>query len=559
MAKRKTVVIGIVIIAIIIAAVAGYVLTRPPSEKEYGEELVVAFAHEPPTFDVHLTSWSTPGQGLVSEAPISLGPEGGLALGSLANFKTEDDGTLWYYRLPKDAKFSNGDPLDAEDLKESIERYIEESPYSSDWFLLEGWPDDPHLEVINETTLKLEWSQYPAADLAALTSLWAGIANIDYLNEVGAENFARKPVFNGPFKVENWVAGEKVVLSRNEYFFTNDPQLENHGPPHIKKVTIRYIPEGLTRASELQAGNVHYMAPVPLASLSELEADEDIGLIVALSQGIREIVLNCQREPFTNVKVRHAISFAINRTEIVEYLDNTVQERHGFLAPSQVCYSEEIENWAKATYGYDPDEAEDLLSEAGYSDGFSANMLIPSDFPSDNKAGVLIKDQLAQVGINVELSEHPDNYIAEKCGAGDYDMAITRYSWADPKILYWHFDPNNPDQEMHWNTSEAQELLDLLLEGNVIQDIDERTEVYEQAQQILANNHPTVPLFTPYDYSGYLKNKLENVEYDEIEGAVLWNDVKVVKESGVTSSSFEGLHSLISMILPKRRKNSIFL
>lgn len=498
---------------------------------QYKDTLVLGYAREPQTLDVQAINWSTPVHPLISEPPIRVGPEGDIVPSILKEFKMENEGKTWIYKLPEDAEFTNGDTLTAQALKNSILRYLKKSPYASDWSLLEGYPDNPKIEVVNDTTLKLYWTEYPAYTIVAVASTYAGIVDTKVAEEVGDAAFGRNPVSIGPFKLVKWERGQKIVLTRNENYHTNDPALENHGPPYVKKIIIRYIPEDLTRVSELEAGNVDLIYPVPPASLKSLQQNKDIKIQTAIVPGLTRLGFNCSKPPFDDPRVRNAISYAINREEIADYLNNMVIPRYGFLSSTQIAYSEETEQWAKENYGYDPEKAVALLKEAGYGKGdIEAELLVPSDDPLPKKIGIVLQNQLAKVGVKVSITETPSSYIREKAIAGEHEMALMIYSWSDPNILKWVFNPESDTQYSHWRTEEAYEMLDLLLKARRVVDVEKRTAMYSEIQKILLRNHPAIPIFTRKDYYAY-STRIQNLKYDPVpEGRFLWNDVRVLKE-----------------------------
>jgi len=526
---KSVIVFSALVLAFSLALLGGWSGTVLAEE---GESVIrLAFAREPQTLDVQKINWSTPVHPLISEPPIRVAPDGGIASSILADFRLEEEGKVWVYELPDEAKFSDGTPLDAETLKKSILRYIDKSPYASDWSMLQGYPDDPKLEVVDETTLKLYWEAYPAYTVVALASTYAGVVNPAAAEEMEEAAFGRDPVTLGPFKLESWQRGQKITLKKNEHYRTNDPTLENGGPPHVDKLVIRYIPEDLTRVSELEAGNVDMIYPVPSASLDSLRKKEDIKINSSVVPGLTRLGFNCEKEPFDDPQVRTAISYAIDREQIASYLNNMVIPRYGFLSSAQLAYSEETEQWAEENYGYDPEKARQMLEEAGYGKGdIEATLLVPSDDPLVKKIGVVLQGQLSQVGVKVNLTENPSSYIREKAIAGEHEMALMIFSWSDPNILKWVFNPESDSQYAHWNTEEAQKMLDLLQEGRKIVDVEERTATYSQIQKILLENHPAIPIFTRKDYYAY-STRLQNLKYDpKPEGRFLWNDVKVEED-----------------------------
>ncbi|MEM4629513.1 MAG: ABC transporter substrate-binding protein [Zestosphaera sp.] len=470
--------------------------------------LVIAIPEEPMGLDVQQVTWSNEVHDLIFQPLVVLGPDMNIVPDLALSWEVSDDGTVITFHIPEGAKFSSGDPLTAEAIKESIERYKSISPYAEDF------ADVAEIIVLDTYTLKLILSR-PAPYLwAVLVTNYGGAVNAKVAREVGDDAFNRLPVGSGPYKVKEWVRGSHVTLIRNDNYRTNMPFVNNKGPnPYIDEIVIRFIPEDLTRITELEAGRVDIVRGVPLEEVRRLRENPNIQLYETLSPGIHYIMVNVKKEPLDDIRVRQAIMTALNRSEIAAILDNNVVPWFSFLSPSQICYNESVERLAENLYEHDLNKARELLRQAGWvdTDGdgivdkngipLKMTLLSPTDDPALKKSAPLIQAQLRKIGIHVEIKEYTYDYIRELTSEWNFELALRRFSWADPDILIYlvHSEYGN----YTYSNPEVDELLEM---GRSVSDMTERTKVYSRVQEILLKDLPLIPLFVLKEYTAVNKN-----------------------------------------------------
>lgn len=470
--------------------------------------LVIAIPEEPMGLDVQQVTWSNEVHDLIFQSLVVLGPDMSIVPNLVLNWEVSENGTVITFHLPEGAKFSNGDPLTAEAIKESIERYKSISPYAEDF------ADVAEMIVLDTYTLKLILSR-PAPYLwAVLVTNYGGVVNAKVAREIGDDAFNRLPVSSGPYKVKEWIRGSHVVLVRNDNYRTNMPFVNNKGPnPYIDEIIIRFIPEDLTRITELEAGRVDIVRGVPLEEVKRLRENPNIQLYETLSPGIHYIMVNLKKEPLDDVRIRQAIMIALNRSEIAAILDNNVVPWFSFLSPSQICYNESVERLGGSLYAHDLSKARELLRQAGWTDTdgdgivdknstpLKITLLSPTDDPALKKSAPLIQAQLRKIGIRVEIKEYTYDYIRELTSEWNFELALRRFSWADPDILIYlvHSEYGN----YTYSNPEVDELLEL---GRSVTDMTERTKVYSRTQEILLRDLPLIPLFVLKEYTAVSKN-----------------------------------------------------
>ncbi|MEM2915418.1 MAG: ABC transporter substrate-binding protein [Candidatus Bathyarchaeia archaeon] len=502
-----------IIIALIIIVAAGigiivYYFVLPPSV-EYKRTLVIAIPEEPEGLDIQQVSWSNEIHDLIFQSFMNFNATMGMVPDLATNVVMEGNNITIY--LPVDAKFSNGDPITAEIMRDSIERYRQLSPYGSDYEAVIGY------EIIDSHTLKIICNVPPVYIwFNDIPVIYGAVVNTNVSSKVGDAAFNQNPIGPGPYKVKEWVHGSYVLLERNDLYKTNLPFVQNKGPnPYIDEVMIRFIPEDLTRISELQAGTVDIVRGVPSDAVADLKTNPDVTLYESITPGIMYLMINVRRPPLDDVRVRKALIYAINRDEIKTTLEDTVLPCYSYMSPSMLAYNASVEEYASQIYAYNNETAKSLLAQAGWTDTngdgivdkdgqpLRLELLIPNDEPKFKRIGPLLQAKLASVGVDVDYKEYAYSYIRSKTREWDFDLAGRFYSWFDPAgILPYllhstigNYTYSNPQVDSLFDEDRSTALSPA-----------ERTALYTEIQNILLEDAPWVPLYIDITYTAVRKN-----------------------------------------------------
>ncbi|MEM3622845.1 MAG: ABC transporter substrate-binding protein [Candidatus Bathyarchaeia archaeon] len=502
-----------IIIALIIIVAAGigiivYYFVLPPPV-EYKKTLVIAIPEEPEGLDIQQVSWSNEIHDLIFQCYMNFNESMGMVPDLATNVEMEGNNITIY--LPADAKFSNGDPITAEIMRDSIERYRQLSPYGSDYDAVIDY------EIIDSHTLKIICNVPPVYIwFNDIPVVYGNVVDTNVSSQVGDAAFNQNPIGPGPYKVKEWVHGSYVLLERNNFYKTNLPFVQNKGPnTYIDEVMIRFIPEDLTRISELEAGTVDIVRGVPSDAVANLKTNPDVTLYDSITPGIAYIMINVKRPPLDDVRVRKALIYAINRDEIKTTLEDTVLPCYSYMSPSMLAYNASVEEYASQTYAYSNETAKNLLADAGWVDTngdgivdkdgqpLRLELLIPNDEPKFKKIGPLLQAKLASIGIDVDYKEFAYSYIRSKTRDWDFDLAGRFYSWFDPAgILPYllhstmgNYTYSNPEVDSLFDEDRSTAL-----------NSTERTELYTEIQNILLKDAPWVPLYIDITYTAVRKN-----------------------------------------------------
>ncbi|RLA91959.1 MAG: ABC transporter substrate-binding protein [Deltaproteobacteria bacterium] len=294
-------------------------------------------------------------------------------------------------RLREDVKFHNGEPFNAQVVKFSLERVLDPKTKSPRITSLQ-WLKS--VEIVDEYTVRLNFKYpYPIWQ-EELQNL--AMVPPKYIKEKGDEYFAEHPVGTGPYKFVKWVRGQEIVMTANEEYFK--------GAPHIKKVIFKIIPDPSTRFAALLAGKIDLLRNISPEEIPILEANKNIKVYTVPILRFGWIyfydALNPD-SPFYDKRVRQALNYAVNIPEIIKEVIYGLGTPTVVLNPLHFGYDPEVK-----PYPYDPAKAKELLSEAGFPNGFS----FTCHYTTANAIKVdevmqAIQSQLAKVGVKMKLQK----------------------------------------------------------------------------------------------------------------------------------------------------------
>ena len=336
---------------------------------------------------------------------------GGVGPGVAQEWGIDPDGNSWTFRLQEGLVFHNGEALTAEDVKFSLERtmFHEESLVGDGNRLSRQLrqPPEEAIEVIDPLTVRMHTDGPKPHFWSLLTrAVFQGgqIMPKDYIESVGDDGFRAEPVGSGPWMY----AGHSV----GDYFQYEAFDKSHRGIPHFAKMSLLIVPEESTKLAMVRTGQADIIDLVPEsapevdAAGAKLTVVEGVGMFIYQFWGL--YFDEAQALPISDVRVRQAMSLAINRQDIIDYSLN------GFGRPSMpfATFPTSVDvdvprwqKWSEETLVYDPERARQLLAEAGYPDGFEVT------FWSTNFSGTPYMNDLSQavtgfweeVGIQTDL------------------------------------------------------------------------------------------------------------------------------------------------------------
>ncbi len=251
---------------------------------------------------------------------------------------------------------------------------------------------------------------------AISSSTWAGATRSSSRPKAPPTN-ATKPIGTGPFKFVDWVKGDHVDLAKNpDYWGT---------PAKLDTATFKFISDPTAAFAAMMAGDVDAFPNFPAPeTLAQFKADPRFAVVVGTTEGETIMAMNNGKKPFNDLKVRQAVSYAIDRKAIID------GAMFGYGTPIGSHFSPADPGYVDLTgmYAYNPDKAKALLKEAGYPDGFKATLKLPP--PSyARRSGEIIAQQLKAVGIQVEIIPVEwAQWLSDVFKNKDYDLTIVSHT-----------------------------------------------------------------------------------------------------------------------------------
>jgi peptide/nickel transport system substrate-binding protein len=322
---------------------------------------------------------------------LTFDPQGNVVGGVAENYNLSSDGLTWTFNIRKGIKFHNGDPLTAADVVFTLKRFgSQESTNPWSPYILKNNesitnPDD--YTVIFKAQ-KPEWPlKIPFA--------WTRILPMNYYNSVGEDGFRAAPVGTGPYKYSKWVPKTSMEFEANTaYWGTAKPQWQH--------ITETLVPEEATRVAQLQRGDVDIIGNLSFDRLIELKNGgfrlQEVGLPTLANISFPGTFMT--QGPTSDIRVRQAMSYSINRQEICDTYYKGLAKPGGFW-----FFSEQTWGWDNSfkADAYDPDKAKQLLSDAGYPGRFNPQSTTLYTQAVNADLMQILQGYWEAVGINVDV------------------------------------------------------------------------------------------------------------------------------------------------------------
>jgi len=330
-----------------------------------------------------------------------------------------------------------------------------------------------------------------------------------YIQEVGTKGFVDHPIGTGPFKFVSASARlDEIVVERFEDYYGGAPGLLPLGPACVDRVVFRAVPDPLTRAAALAIGEVDIIQAVPLDLIETLEEKPAVQIKTAPGTQPKWIEMNVQRPPFDDVRVRHALNYAIDKERLVdEVYGGRAVALPGPLSPFNNFVDKELE-----PVPYDPTKALALLAEAGWMDSDGDGILDQDGerlvFALDTLQEWLplaeaVADQLQVIGVTANVRTWEPGIIRPQLLAGRRLAYLD--DWGDSAFdpvghfeAKWHgYVEGQPYGRANFSGYNNERVNQLIVMGERMADPDERQAIYDEAQSIIYEEVPAVFLILP--------------------------------------------------------------
>jgi oligopeptide transport system substrate-binding protein len=476
--------------------------------KDVPQDLAVNINSEPPSLHPGLAKDATSGTVLrqTFEGLTRINPDGKPEPAAAEKIEVSEDQKVYTYTL-RDAQWTNGDPVTAEDFEYAWKWALDpanQSEYAYQLYYIAGGQaanegtgslDDVGVEAVDEKTLKVTLAN-PTPFFNELTAFYTYLpinskvaeANPDWANDAGDDYTS-----NGPFKMTEWSHSDKIVLEKNDTYWDKDTV-------KLNSIEMIMVNDPNTELSMLDNGELDWAgAPTGALPTDAMQAlkDED-RLVTQPIAGVYNYKFNTTAEPFNNVNIRKAFTYAINRQELI---DNILQGEQlpamAIVPPSMFAENEE---------GYfadnDVEKAKEFLQkgleELGYKDAseLPAVTLSYNTSEAHQKIAQAIQDMWKQnLGVEVTLDNSEWAVYLDKVHALDYQVA--RMGWLGDfndaiNFLELYRDADGGNNDTGWESKEFQ---DLLAKSATEADPEARQQLLKDAEAIFMEDMPVAPIY----------------------------------------------------------------
>ncbi|OIJ16251.1 peptide-binding protein [Anaerobacillus arseniciselenatis] len=481
-----------------------------PGEPQYGGDLVLGTSGEPVIFNAnyHQDSASADITDLVF-AGLMQSNENLEVVPNMAVDQPEisEDGLEWTYTLREGILFHDGEEVTAEDVVFTYEIFLHEDytgPRAGSFTALEK------VEALNDYEIKFTLNE-PDARFATLMSYGIlpyhilgdiPIADLEDYREFNIEN----PIGSGPFVFESWTPGQNIKLTAFEDYFD--------GRPYVDTVTFRIASDANALVLLLETGDIDHMI-APTTELATIETYDHVNLSNVLALRYDYIGWNLDRPLFEDVRVRQALTMAIDRQEIVEtVMEGNAEVAHAPVSPLSWAYNDNV-----PTFDYDPEGAVALLEEAGWTPGddgilqkdgerLSFTILSNSGNVVRRDIGIITQQYLGQIGVEVKAEQMEWGAFLDQINPPNFDFDAIVMAWGlaldpDPSAIWHSKEIENGLNRSAYRNDRVDEIADA---NTKILDQAERAAALAEVWEILAEEQPYTYLFYPEQFVAMSKD-----------------------------------------------------
>jgi len=485
------------------------------------ETLLIVSEGGPNNLDIHGVGTNVPGyevswncyDRLISHEMKS-GP-GGVPYYDRDKFKGElaeefgiDDMSVTF-KLRKNAKFHDGTPVTAKDVKWSLDRAVSVGGFPTFQMSAGSLTKPEQFVVIDDYTVRVDFLKKDRLTIPDLAVIVPCIVNSELVKKNasekdpwGLEFTKQQTAGSGAYKVTKWTAGTEVVMERNEDWVG--------GPlPKIKRVIWRMVPQAGNRRALLERGDADISYELPFRDFQEMKANGKLNVVsLPFSNGIQYIGMNVTKPPFDNPKVRQAIAYAMPYQKIMDaVLFGLGNPMFGAAKdkPTEVAWPQPHK------YNTDMDKAKALLTEAGYANGFETTISFDLNFAGVNEPlCVLVQESLAQLGIKTTINKVPGANWRTELNKKEMPLFTNVFSgWLDyPEyFFYWCYHGNNSVfNTMSYKSAEMDKLIDGARNAAAVGDKAAYDADVKGFVDLAYADIPRIPLYQPFVNVAMQKN-----------------------------------------------------
>ncbi|MBD3326713.1 hypothetical protein GF339_19170, partial [candidate division KSB3 bacterium] len=475
---------GMIAITVVLLAVvpSTFAQTPPPAS---GGKVVYAIPGTPDTLDPQATTGTLTFQSIKSVYDTLLEPdaEGKLVPALAESWELSVPEKILTFHLRPEVTFHDGTPFTAADVKATFDRLLAPeslSPHKPRFQAVDA------IEILDDLTIRFTLNELSIPLLATLASGWSAILPKQAI-EAG-HDFSTHPLGTGPFAFKEWVRDDHLTYEKF-------PDYWMAGKPYLDEVEFKVVVEPTVQLQGLLVGEFDIIHVVEPHNVPKIERHPEAKVFTHPTGLALVVTMNHARPPLDNLLVRRAICHAVDRQALLDIAYTGGTLIGSFIDVGSPYYADYSE-----MYPYNPQHAKDLLTEAGYPDGFEVTLTLPQNYTPHVNAGTMVQNMLKQVGIQatIELVDW-GTWISQVYRGKDYDMTIIGHTG--------HLDPDGRlGSELAYTNYTNPELFRLIEKAALTPDFDQRKALYDTIQRQLAEEAAMVFIGTMNGLRGMRSN-----------------------------------------------------
>lgn len=385
-----------------------------------------------------------------------------------------EDGKTYTFQLREGVTFHDGSDFTAEDVVYSYGKLAgleTGEPLSSKFAVVAD------VEATGDYEVKVQLNEVDSSFLARNI---VAIVPSDY------EEQSTKPIGAGPFKFKEYKAGQELVLVKNEEYYLTEKT------PKVDEVQFKIMPDSESSILAMQAGEIDIIPGISELGIQQL--GDQIDIVSGPQNMVQLMAMNNSFKPFTDVRVRQAINYAVDKDAIID----TVAEGKGTklgsnFSPAMDYYFEKgLEDY----YTTNVEKAKELLSEAGYADGFEFTLTVPSDYQFHVDTAQMLASQLEQINVKVNIEPIEFSTWLERVYTNaEYEATVISFTGKlDPFEVVGRFVSDYPKNFVKFKDARFDEVI-----RSATKETEEskKAELYKEAQRILTEQAASVFIMDP--------------------------------------------------------------
>jgi glutathione transport system substrate-binding protein len=421
------------------------------------------------------------------------------------SYTVSPDGLVYTIKLKRGVKFHDGTDFKADAVKANLDRVTNPENKLKRYGLYNN--NIAKTEAVDDYTARITLKTPFSPFIAQLAHPSTVMISPTALAKFG-KDIAANPVGTGPFKFVEWQRTDYLKVAKFDGYWRK-------GYPKVDTITWKPVVDNNARAALMQTGEAHFTFPLPYEQAELLKSKPELDVVAAPSIVLRYLSMNTQQKPFDNPKVRQAIAYSINKDALAKVAFNGYAAAAEGIAPEGVEYAVKIGPWP-----YDVAKAKQLMTEAGYPNGFETELWSAYNHTTAQKVTQFLQQQLGQIGIKAKITLLEAGQRVEKVESWQdpatapvrlyyvgWSTSTGEADWALRPLLYsGSFPPSLFNTAYYKNPKFDADIKD----AQLTTDSTKKASLYKDAQQTAWNDAPWAPLVTEKLLSAHSK-KLSGV------------------------------------------------